>query len=60
MPVDRARREYGMIRRMWHGWTAAADAAAYERLLREHIFPGIVARGVAGLRGPGGVASTGR
>lgn len=49
-----------MIRRMWHGWTAAADADAYERLLREHIFPGIVARGVAGLRGPGGVASTGR
>ncbi|AXK36615.1 antibiotic biosynthesis monooxygenase [Streptomyces armeniacus] len=40
-----------MIRRVWHGWTAAAQADAYERLLRERIFPGIRARGLAGLRG---------
>lgn len=40
-----------MIRRMWHGWTTRANADAYERLLREQIFPGIAARGIAGLYG---------
>ncbi|MCT2589625.1 antibiotic biosynthesis monooxygenase [Streptomyces sp. N2-109] len=39
-----------MIRRIWHGWTTSANADAYERLLREQIFPGIAARGVTGLR----------
>ncbi|OEU85610.1 antibiotic biosynthesis monooxygenase [Streptomyces abyssalis] len=40
-----------MIRRIWHGWTTPANADAYERLLRERILPGIVARGIAGLHG---------
>lgn len=40
-----------MIRRIWHGWTTPANADAYEQLLRERIFPGIAARGVAGLQG---------
>lgn len=40
-----------MIRRLWHGWTTPANADAYERLLREQIFPGITARGIPGLRG---------
>ncbi|TKX60353.1 antibiotic biosynthesis monooxygenase [Halorubrum sp. SS7] len=29
-----------MIDRIWHGWTARADADEYERLLREEILPG--------------------
>lgn len=37
-----------MIGRIWHGWTTSANANAYERLLREEIFPGIAAKGVAG------------
>ena len=28
-----------MITRMWRGWTAAADADAYERFLRTQLFP---------------------
>jgi heme-degrading monooxygenase HmoA len=28
-----------MITRMWRGWTAAADADAYERFLRTELFP---------------------
>ena len=40
-----------MIVRVWRGWTSRANAAAYERLLREEIFPGIAARGIAGYRG---------
>ena len=40
-----------MVGRIWHGWTTAANADAYERLLREEIFPGIAAKGVAGYRG---------
>lgn len=28
-----------MIARIWHGWTSGADADAYERFLREHMFP---------------------
>jgi hypothetical protein len=40
-----------MIARIWHGWTAAANADAYERLLREEVFPGIAAKGVAGYWG---------
>ncbi|MCP4663412.1 MAG: antibiotic biosynthesis monooxygenase [bacterium] len=39
-----------MIGRIWHGWTTAANADAYERLLREEIFPGIAAKGVEGYR----------
>ena len=29
----------GMICRLWHGWTAAADADAYERYLRDELYP---------------------
>jgi heme-degrading monooxygenase HmoA len=30
-----------MIARHWRGWTRLQDADAYERLLRERIFPGL-------------------
>jgi hypothetical protein len=40
-----------MIGRMWHGWTAPENADAYERLLKDTIFPGIAATGVRGYRG---------
>ena len=38
-----------MIARLWHGWTAAADAAAYERLLLDDVLPRILR--VDGYRG---------
>jgi hypothetical protein len=50
-----------VIGRIWHGWTTAANADAYERLLKDEIFPGIAARTIPGyrgiqlLRGPAGV-----
>ncbi len=37
-----------MISRIWHGWTTPANADAYENLLRTEIFPGILARKIAG------------
>lgn len=40
-----------MILRVWRGWTTSENGDAYERLLREQIFPGIAAKGVAGYRG---------
>jgi len=40
-----------MIVRLWHGWTTAANADAYERLLRTEIFTGIAAKGIAGYHG---------
>ena len=40
-----------MICRLWHGWTTPANADAYENLLREEVFVGIEARGIAGFRG---------
>ncbi len=39
-----------MISRLWHGWATPANADAYERLLREEIFPGILARRIEGFR----------
>ena len=39
-----------MVIRIWHGWTAPANADAYERLLRDEIFAGIVGRRIAGFR----------
>jgi hypothetical protein len=39
------------VARVWHGGTAPAGADACERLLREEVFPGIAAKGVAGYRG---------
>lgn len=32
-----------MIARLWKGWTRPEDADAYERLLREHVLPGLQA-----------------
>ena len=40
-----------MIGRIWHGWTKPENAAKYERLLKEEIFPGIAAKKVVGYRG---------
>lgn len=40
-----------MIARVWHGWTTAENADAYEQLLRETIFPRIAAKQVAGYKG---------
>ncbi len=37
-----------MIARVWHGWTTRAQADVYEALLREEIFPGILAKQVPG------------
>jgi antibiotic biosynthesis monooxygenase (ABM) superfamily enzyme len=39
-----------MIARIWHGWTKPADAQAYEKLLRDEIFPSIAARKIEGYR----------
>src|SRR5215211_6822913 len=40
-----------MIARIWRGWTKAEDAKAYEKLLRDEIFPCIAAREIEGYRG---------
>ena len=40
-----------MISRIWHGWTAPANADAYEALLWEEIFVGIAGRQIPGYRG---------
>lgn len=37
-----------MIARLWHGWTTPENADAYETLLKTQIFPGILARRIAG------------
>ena len=37
-----------MISRVWHGWTTAENADTYEALLRSEIFPGIIAKKIAG------------
>jgi hypothetical protein len=39
-----------MIARIWHGWTTPENADAYESLLRTQVFPGIIAREIAGFR----------
>jgi heme-degrading monooxygenase HmoA len=39
-----------MISRVWHGYTGAGEADAYEALLREEIFTGIEQRSIAGFR----------
>ncbi|AXB42231.1 antibiotic biosynthesis monooxygenase [Amycolatopsis albispora] len=39
-----------MILRVWHGWAAGTRAAAYEELLTTEIAPGILRRGIPGLR----------
>ena len=40
-----------MIARIWHGWTKPVDAKAYEKMLREEIFPNITERKIKGYRG---------
>lgn len=40
-----------MISRIWHGWTSYENADAYEQLLRNEIFEGIVARTIEGFLG---------
>ena len=40
-----------MIARIWHGWTTPEDAKAYEKLLRDEIFPSIAARNIEGYGG---------
>ena len=40
-----------MIARIWRGWTKPGDAKAYEKLLRDEIFPSIAARNIKGYRG---------
>jgi len=40
-----------MISRVWHGWTAPANADAYEELLKSEIFTGIQNRQIPGYRG---------
>ena len=40
-----------MIARIWHGWTKAVNAAAYEEMLRNEIFPSIAAQKISGYRG---------
>lgn len=38
-----------MIARVWKGWTKAEDADAYEKLLKEVVYPGL--RTINGYRG---------
>jgi len=39
-----------MICRQWRGWTTPENAAAYERILRGEVIPGIEGRRIAGFR----------
>jgi heme-degrading monooxygenase HmoA len=39
-----------MISRIWHGWTTRGNAAAYEALLKEEIFVGILDRNIRGFK----------
>jgi heme-degrading monooxygenase HmoA len=43
--------EHHVISRIWHGWTTPANADTYQALIEGEIFPGIIARGIAGYRG---------
>lgn len=40
-----------MINRVWHGWTTAGNADAYENLLRTEVLPSIAAREMPGYHG---------
>lgn len=46
-----AENELLVIARVWHGWTTPENADAYERLLKDEIFPGIAEKGVEGYEG---------
>jgi heme-degrading monooxygenase HmoA len=52
MRIDPGRKEgETMIARIWHGWTARANADRYEVLLKQEIFVGIRNRGIDGFEG---------
>ena len=38
------------IKRLWHGWTTPDNAAAYETLLQNEVFPSIEAKNIPGYR----------
>jgi hypothetical protein len=40
-----------MIKRLWHGYTTADNADAYETLLKREVLPGIAAKGIPGYQG---------
>ena len=40
-----------MILRLWRGWTTPENAGRYEELIRTAIFPGILAKTIAGVEG---------
>ena len=40
-----------MIARIWHGYTTAENAQAYENLLKEEIFEGIANKKMRGYKG---------
>ena len=39
------------IKRIWHGWTTAANADVYENMLKTDIFIGIAAMDIPGFHG---------
>ncbi len=41
----------GVVCRIWHGWTTAEGAAAYEGVLRGEVIPAIEAREIDGFLG---------
>lgn len=40
-----------MITRIWHGYTTKENAAAYEQLVEQEVFPEIQAKNIKGYRG---------
>jgi antibiotic biosynthesis monooxygenase (ABM) superfamily enzyme len=38
------------VKRIWHGWTTPDNADVYQRLLHDHVFPGIEAKSIPGYR----------
>jgi antibiotic biosynthesis monooxygenase (ABM) superfamily enzyme len=44
-------RSIEIIARIWHGWTNPKHAKAYEKMLRDEIFPSIAARKINGYQG---------
>jgi hypothetical protein len=40
-----------MICRIWHGWTAHADADSFEHIVRSELLPPLHAKQVTGFRG---------
>jgi hypothetical protein len=43
--------ENKMILRLWRGWTTPGNADRYQALIQTVIFPGILAKSIAGLEG---------